>query len=251
MTQLVRLNATAITPDSAKQGTIAIFLNGLEVFTQAVNSLLELHDEIYTLSLGEERELVHQKRGWLPSRARCNSALNRLDDALAKLARLDVSEASVKPVAERLESALATADPSTISKWIIFMLEAKPASSSPNPAGFAKVLAAEVIATSPSFIALLCTCRVFWRSGDRFAPSIGEVLAELENQQRGWEGYFEKVAGLKEYKAKAIAALTDNRAQVLELLRRRRELEPSRQESACAARDYAILAAQQRYAAPR
>ena len=226
MTKLVPFNRSAIVPDTATQTRIAAFLNELEAFEREVGILLELHDQIRHLAWAENRDLVERGCPWAPDPTLvCKNASSRLDQALAELAQIDVSDARVKPVLEGLRAALAKADPNTISKWIIFMLDAKPASSSPNPAGFAKALAAEVIASAPSFIALLCTCRVLWRSDDRFAPAIGEVLTELEKQQRQWESKFEKIAGLTDYNFKVIAALTENRSQVLELLQRHRGLE--------------------------
>jgi hypothetical protein len=150
--------------------------------------------------------------------------LDRLDKELAKLAAIDVSEARVKAIRDRMEFALAKADATNITRWVVFMLDAKAASSSPNPAGLAKALAAEVIAGSPSFIALLCTCRAIWRSEDRFPPSVGEVLRELEKQERAWRDRFETICQLLD-KSEITARLSKNRAHIVEVLERLREFQ--------------------------
>jgi hypothetical protein len=223
MSKLVSLNRSPIALDTATQTRIAAFLNDQDDFAREVSSLIEANNEIH--------RLAQERVRWPPERIceQGDKALDRLDSALAKLTQIDVTETRVKPIRDRLGAALDKAHASTITQCVTFMLDAKPASSSPNPAGLAKAMAAEVIAWAPSLVALLCACRVLWRSEDRFTPSIGEVLRELERQERAWRDKFETICQLPD-KAEVIARLSENRAHIAEVLERHGERQHELQE---------------------
>jgi len=92
-----------------------------------------------------------------------------------------------------------------IAMMVAKLVGSFPTSNIPDPKVFVRVLIEDVMACNPSFLVLDSACRKL-RTEQKFMPSIAEVVAEIEIQDRTWSKRFFALSGI-EYRYKELVKL--------------------------------------------
>jgi hypothetical protein len=109
-----------------------------------------------------------------------------------------------------------------VAKMVAKLVGSWPTSNIPEPAVFVRALIDDVMALNPSFVMFETACRKL-RRDLKFMPSIAEILAEIESQERAWderstalfniEDHYQDLVGLIAKSEVAVAAAEERREQ--------------------------------------
>jgi hypothetical protein len=119
-----------------------------------------------------------------------------------------------------------------IAMMVAKLVGSFPTSNIPDPKVFVRVLIEDVMACNPSFLVLDSACRKL-RTEQKFMPSIAEVVAAIEIQDRTWSKRFFALSGI-EYRYKELVKLIAESEIAVAAAEERRERQRKYQEAKAA-----------------
>jgi hypothetical protein len=109
---------------------------------------------------------------------------------------------------------------SEIAMMVAKLVGSFPTSNIPDPKVFVRVLIEDVMAYNPSFVVLDDACRKL-RTEQKFMPSIAEVVAEIERQDRTWFKRSFALVGIESRYEELVKLIAKSEVAVAEVEERR------------------------------
>jgi hypothetical protein len=199
------MNEIATITNLSSRGSVVAQLIDMDALERGADEIIRVLDQIEKLMQGNTvvEYTLGNTIGEYYKASECEEALERI-------AKIEISEKHLQPIMHRIGDGLKSADDKSIRQQLAFLLGAFPASTAPDPQVYSRVMIAEVSAAQPSLHALDTACRNLRRSL-RWPPSIGEVLSSLEEAEAKWSRRYSAVQALSKRHAEAVAKLTDER----------------------------------------
>lgn len=144
------------------------------------------------------------------------------NNALLKLASLEIDKAKIGLLREQIEAGLQPADDKTTRTQLAFLAGSFPGSGASDPKVYAAAMLAEVSAAAPTVLVLYCACSRLRRTL-KWPPSIAQVLDAIAHEKWCWSDRAEAASSFPELRAGLVEKIRTRRAELIASEKAKRE----------------------------